>query len=189
MNSKFCALGLTLLTGLSASAQQVNDNNTPLHLMRPANQQRYGIPTTEQVKQTMDRVLYYIDGQTPAVLVDKKTGREVTRMKDIDENTQLKQGGFRLTSYEWGVTYSGVLAAYEATGDEAYHDYVYKRHRLLADMAPWFEKVYQKHKTIDVNVRRVIDPHALDDAGAVATSMIKVLLKDPTAPLRERVDH
>lgn len=189
MNSKFCALGLTLLTGLSASAQQVNDNNTPLHLMRPANQQRYGIPTTEQVKQTMDRVLYYIDGQTPAVLVDKKTGREVTRMKDIDENTQLKQGGFRLTSYEWGVTYSGVLAAYDATGDETYHDYVYKRHRLLADMAPWFEKVYQKHKTIDVNVRRVIDPHALDDAGAVATSMIKVLLKDPTAPLRERVDH
>ncbi|MCR5365056.1 MAG: glycoside hydrolase family 88 protein [Prevotella sp.] len=189
MNSKFCALGLTLLTGLSASAQQVNDNNTPLHLMRPANQQRYGIPTTEQVKQTMDRVLYYIDGQTPAVLVDKKTGREVTRMKDIDENTQLKQGGFRLTSYEWGVTYSGVLAAYDATGDETYRDYVYKRHRLLADMAPWFEKVYQKHKTIDVNVRRVIDPHALDDAGAVATSMIKVLLKDPTAPLRERVDH
>ena len=178
-----------LLTGMSASAQQVNDNNTPLHLMRPANQQRYGIPTTEQVKQTMDRVLYYIDGQTPAVLVDKKTGREVTRMKDIDENTQLKQGGFRLTSYEWGVTYSGVLAAYDATGDETYRDYVYKRHRLLADMAPWFEKVYQKHKTIDVNVRRVIDPHALDDAGAVATSMIKVLLKDPTAPLRERVDH
>ena len=182
-------MGLTLLTGLSASAQQVNDNNTPLHLMRPANQQRYGIPTTEQVKQTMDRVLYYIDGQTPAVLVDKKTGREVTRMKDIDENTQLKQGGFRLTSYEWGVTYSGVLAAYDATGDETYRDYVYKRHRLLADMAPWFEKVYQKHKTIDVNVRRVIDPHALDDAGAVATSMIKVLLKDPTAPLRERVNH
>jgi rhamnogalacturonyl hydrolase YesR len=189
MNRNICALGLMLLTGLSASAQQVNDNNTPLHLMRPANQQRYGIPTTEQVKQTMDRVLHYIDAETPAVLVDKRTGREVTRMKDIDEHTQLKQGGFRLTSYEWGVTYSGVLAAYDATGDEAYRDYVYKRHRLLADMAPWFEKVYQKHKTIDVNVRRVIDPHALDDAGAVATSMMKVLLKDPTAPLRDRVNH
>lgn len=180
---------MALLACIAANGQQVNDNNTPLHLMRPANQQRYGIPTTDQVKQTMDRVLHYIDAETPAVLVDKKTGRDVTRMKDIDENTQLKQGGFRLTSYEWGVTYSGVLAAYEATGDEAYRDYVYKRHRLLADMAPWFEKVYQKHKTIDVNVRRVIDPHALDDAGAVATSMIKVLLKDPTVPLRERVDH
>ena len=162
-----------LLTSLSVSAQQVNDNNTPLHLMRPANQQRYGIPTTEQVKQTMDRVLHYIDAQTPAVLVDRRTGQEVTRMKDINEYTQLKQGGFRLTSYEWGVTYSGVLAAYDVTGDDAYRDYVNKRHRLLADMAPWFQKVYQKHKDIDVNVRRVIDPHALDDAGAVATSMMK----------------
>jgi len=167
-----------LLTGLSASAQQVNDNNTPLHLMRPANQQRYGIPTAEQVKQTMDRVLHYIDAETPAVLVDKRTGQEVMRMKDIDEQTQLKQGGFRLTSYEWGVTYSGVLAAYAVTGDDAYRDYVYKRHRLLADMAPWFEKVYQKHKNIDVNVRRVIDPHALDDAGAVATSMMKALVNE-----------
>ena len=162
-----------LLTSLSVSAQQVNDNNTPLHLMRPANQQRYGIPTTEQVKQTMDRVLHYIDAQTPAVLVDRRTGQEGTRMKDINEYTQLKQGGFRLTSYEWGVTYSGVLAAYDVTGDDAYRDYVNKRHRLLADMAPWFQKVYQKHKDIDVNVRRVIDPHALDDAGAVATSMMK----------------
>jgi len=182
------SLGLALLTSMPATAQQVNDNNTPLHLMRPANQQRYGIPTTEQVKQTMDRVLHYIDSETPATLVDRQTGKEVTRMKDINENTQLKQGGFRLTSYEWGVTYSGALAAYDVTGDVAYRDYVLKRHRLLADMAPYFQKVYQQHKDIDVNVRRVIDPHALDDAGAVATSMMKAMLRDPSLPLRPRID-
>lgn len=182
------SLGLALLTSMPATAQQINDNNTPLHLMRPANQQRYGIPTTEQVKQTMDRVLLYIDSETPATLVDRQTGSEVTRMKDINENTQLKQGGFRLTSYEWGVTYSGALAAYDVTGDVAYRDYVLKRHRLLADMAPYFQKVYQQHKDIDVNVRRVIDPHALDDAGAVATSMMKAMLRDPSLPLRPRID-
>ena len=180
---------MALMATLSASAQQVNDNNTPLHLMRPANQLRYGIPTQNAVKQTIDRVLHYIDSETPAQLVDKRTGKEVTRMKDIDQYTQLKQGGFRLTSYEWGVTYSGVLAAYEVTGDKAYRDYVYKRHQLLSDMAPQFEKVYEKHKDIDVNVRRVIDPHALDDAGAVCVSMIKALLSDRTLPLRERIDH
>ena len=146
---------MALMATLSASAQQVNDNNTPLHLMRPANQQRYGIPTQDAVKQTIDCVLHYIDSETPAQLVDKRTGKEMTRMKDIDQYTQLKQGGFRLTSYEWGVTYSGVLAAYEVTGDKAYRDYVYKRHKLLSDMAPQFEKVYEKHKDIDVNVRRV----------------------------------
>ena len=169
---------LSLLLGglgcaMTASAQQVNDNNTPLHLMRPQYQVGYGVPTVERVKQTIDRVLHYIDAETPAVLVDKRTGKEVTRPEDIDANTQLKQGGFRLTSYEWGVTYSGVLAAYEATGDEAYRDYVGKRHQLLADIAPVFQKIYAKNKAIDGNIRRVIDPHALDDAGAVCCSMIK----------------
>ena len=117
--------------------QPINDNNTPLHLMKPEYKVGYGVSTAAGVKQTMDRVLKYIDAETPAVLVNKRTGKEVARMKDIDADTQLKQGGFRLTSYEWGVTYSGVLAAYEATGDEAYKDYVYKRHRLLAEMAPY----------------------------------------------------
>ena len=160
----------------TVSAQQVNDNNTPLHLMRPQYQVGYGVPTAERVKQTIDRVLHYIDAETPAVLVDKRTGKEVTRPEDIDANTQLKQGGFRLTSYEWGVTYSGVLAAYEATGDEAYRDYVGKRHQLLADIAPVFQKIYVKNKAIDGNIRRVIDPHALDDAGAVCCSMIKAVM-------------
>lgn len=167
----------------TADAQQVNDNNTPLHLMKPDYKLGYGIPKTEQVKQVMDRVLNYITTETPATLVDKRTGQEVKKLKDIDENTQLKQGGFRLTSYEWGVTYSGVLAAYEATGDKAYRDYVFTRHKLLADIAPRFEQLYQAHKSIDGNVRRVIDPHALDDAGAVCASMIKAKMMDGSLPL------
>ncbi len=177
MNTKLIALSFVFFQSpfSTAQAQEINDNNTPLHLMKPAYRIGYGVSTAESVKQTMDRVLRYIDAETPAVLIDKKSGQEVTRMKDITADTQLKQGGFRLTSYEWGVTYSGVLAAYEATGDEAYRDYVYKRHRLLAEMAPQFTKIYEKQKQIDGNVRRVIDPHALDDAGAVCCSMIKAM--------------
>lgn len=172
--------------------QPINDNNTPLHLMKPEYKVGYGVSTAAGVKQTMDRVLKYIDAETPAVLVNKRTGKKVVRMKDIDADTQLKQGGFRLTSYEWGVTYSGVLAAYEATGDEAYKDYVYKRHRLLAEMAPYFKDIYEKNKHIDGNVRRVIDPHALDDAGAVCCSMIKAMgsvFKDADKGLRQLVDE
>ena len=51
-----------------------------------------------------------------------------------------------------------------------------KRHQLLADIAPVYQKIYAKDKAIDVNIRRVIDPHALDDAGAVCCSMIKATL-------------
>ena len=182
--SLFCLFTLFHLSGRA----QINDNNTPLHLMKPAYKLGYGIPTAESVKQTMDRVLRYIDAETPALLVDKSTGREVS-LKDFDADTQLKQGGFRLTSYEWGVTYSGVLAAYDATGDETYLAYVTRRHQLLASLFPVAQEVYAKHKTIDVNIRRVIDPHALDDAGAVCCSMIKSLLRDAKQPLRPLIDN
>ena len=176
-------------TVLTAAAQTtVNDNNTPLHLMKPAYRLGYGIPVESEVKQVMDRVLRYIESETPAELVDKTTGSTVA-LKDIDEKTQLKQGGFRLTSYEWGVTYSAALAAYEATGDPAYRDYVSKRHKLLADIAPAFRKLHAKGKTIDGNIRRVIEPHALDDAGAICCSMIKALLKDGKQPLRPLIDN
>lgn len=172
-----------------ASAQQVNDNNTPLHLMKPAYRIPYGIPTAAEVKQTMDRILRYIDSETPAELVDKRTGKTVTDFSAADEQTQLRQGGFRLTSYEWGVTYSAVLSAFDATGDKAYRDYVFKRHRLLADIAPAFRKLHGQGKAIDVNIRRVVDPHALDDAGAVCCSMIKALDTDPSLPLRPLIDN
>lgn len=180
---------LLLLAAMPCCAQKINDHNTPLHLMKPAYRIDYGIPTTDEVKATMDRVLAYIDAETPAVLIDKRTGKEITSMNEINKDTHLKQGGFRLTSYEWGVTYSGVLAAYKATGDKAYHDYVYKRHRLLAEAAPFFKEIYSKKQRIDGNVRRVIDPHALDDAGAVCVSMIKALLNDKEQPLRPLIDN
>ena len=176
---------LILLTSFIAchsffcAAQTVNDNNTPLHLMKPAYRVGYGVSKADDVKAVMDRVLQYIESETPAELVDKNTGERVTDMSKATADTYLKQGGFRLTSYEWGVTYSGALAAYQATGDKLYKDYVSTRHKLLAFMAPYFQKIYEKNKNIDVNIRRVIDPHALDDAGAVCCSMIKsVLMND-----------
>ena len=177
MTNYFRTTVLALMMGATGSifAQQINDNNTPLHLMKPAYRHGYGVSTAESVKQTMDRVLQYIDAETPAQLVNAKTGETVTQWKDITADVKLKQGGFRLTSYEWGVTYSGVLAAWQATGDEAYRNYVTSRHQLLAEIAPHYNKVYAKDKKIDVNVRKIIDPHALDDAGAVCCSMIKAL--------------
>lgn len=189
MKQKLIPVLLLLAAAVNMHAQQVNDNTTPLHLMKPAYKQGYGIPSAKEVKQTMDRVLQYVDAETPAVLVDQRTGREVTKLSDIDENTQLKQGAFRLTSYEWGVTYSAMLAAYAATSDEAYRDYVYKRHHLLADIAPAFRKLHEKGKQIDGNVRRVIAPHALDDAGAICCSMIKAVLETPSLPLRPLIDN
>ena len=177
-----------LLCAVVFCTAQVNDSNTPLHLMKPDYRLGYGISTPQEVKATMDRVLRYIAAVTPARLVDGKTKKAVTNMADITADTKLEQGDFRLTSYEWGVTYSAVLAAYEATGDTAYRAYLYDRFRLLRDIAPRFRQIYQDDKRIDGNIRRVIDPHALDDAGAICSSMIKTELADPSLQLRPLID-
>ena len=189
-------LALAVGTAGTVCAQQVNDSNTPLHLLKPAYRVGYGVATADSVKAVIDRVLTYIERETPAVLVDQRSGRPVSRFEDMTADTRLQPGGFRLTSYEWGVTYSGALAAYEATGDVRYRDYVRRRHQLLAEMAPYFQKIYAKNKQIDGNVRRVIDPHALDDAGAVCSSMLKAMPTvfadaDPTLRrlLDERIRH
>ena len=68
-----------LLLALSASAaginaQQINDSNTPLHFMKPAYRVGYGVSTAESVKLTMDRVLRYIDSETPCDPELKKGG-------------------------------------------------------------------------------------------------------------------
>ena len=173
---------LTLLLAACCAGSvsgQVNDSNTPLHLMKPQYRLGYGISDPKDVKLLMDRVLAYIATVTPAVLEDKQTGVAVTDMRKIGPQTQLRRGDFRLTSYEWGVTYSAVLAAYEATGDKAYRDYAYERYRLLAAAAPRFDDMNKKGVKIDPLMRKVVDPQALDDAGAICSSMIKAVLSDP----------
>lgn len=183
-------LSLISVTGVSSQAQSVvNDSNTPLHLLKPAYKVGYGIPSEDEVKQVMDRVLHFIDSETPAVLVDGASGKEVTDRKSINDQTRLKQGGFRLTSYEWGVTYSGALAAYASTDDPAYKDYTLDRLQFLAEYEPAFRKIYEQGKRIDGNMRSVIDPHALDDAGAVCCSMIKAQILDPSLQLRPLIDN
>ena len=195
MNRLLVMLLALLLAGFASAqtnrvaTEDINDNNTPLHLMQPNYRVGYGVSKPEDVKSVMDRVLHYIESETPAKLVNKSTGEEVNDLKKITAETQLKQGGFRLTSYEWGVTYSGALAAYEATGDVAYLNYVTTRHQFLADIAPYFQKIYAKDKNIDGNIRRVIDPHALDDSGAICCSMIKASLLSNDTKLRALIDN
>ena len=161
----------------------VNDSNTPLHLLQPAYQGTYGDLTPGQVKKDIDRVFAYIDKETPARVVDKNTGKLITDYTTMGEEAQLERGAFRLASYEWGVTYSALIAAAEATGDQRYMDYVQNRFRFLAEVAPHFKRVYEEKGTTDPQLLQILTPHALDDAGAVCAAMVKVRVKDRSLPV------
>lgn len=167
-----------------------NDATAPLHALKPDYPVPYGPMSKEDIKKVLDKVFDYLDKTTPYQLINKKTGQEVTTAAELDTNTIIKKGDFRLVSYEWGVTYSGMLAAADATGDKRYNTYVKQRFDFMAKWIPLI-----KAKIPAGNIRRndlfrqPIDPRALDDAGAVCASMIKATRAGLVTELRPQIDR
>ena len=154
-------------------AQKVNDSTSPLHLMKPDYETPYGRPDEKTVVAVLDRVYNYLEQCTPMALINKETQAEVKDYSQIDGNTIFKPGDFRLVSYEWGVTYAGMLLASETTGDPKYASYTTSRLKFLAYIYPWFVKLEQKQPDARHAYARILHPHALDDCGAMCAAMIK----------------
>ncbi|TDH26644.1 glycoside hydrolase family 88 protein [Segetibacter sp. 3557_3] len=184
------AYSLVLAAPFCAVAQQkANDVTTPLHLLKPDYDIPYGAPKTEQVKAVLDKVFTYLDATTPAQFVNRKTGEVVTTGTKADTTWALKQGDFRLTSYEWGVTYAGMLRTAETTGDQRYSNYTKQRLEFIADAAPAFKSLLDQFPRASNALRQPVSPHALDDAGAICAAMIKTLRAGGKPSLRPAIDN
>lgn len=151
MNIKTIAFASLFMPAMAFAQDNttINDSNTPLHLLKPDYKYGYGVSTKQEVKAAIDKVMNYILA-----------------------NPQQ----FRTTSYEWGVTYSACLDAAKASGDKKYAAYVEQNFKAIADAFPGAMKDLKKGKTLDTAIRKVVDPHALDDAGAICAAMIKAEL-------------
>lgn len=158
----------------STSTEKINDSNTPLHLLTPEYNTPYREWKAEDIKVPLDRILKYLESSTPIRVIDRETGKEIKDYTQINRNSELERGDFRLASYEWGVTYSGMMHAAQATGDARYMKYVEDRFRFLTAVFPYFTSIVDKYDTVDEQMRQIIRPQALDDAGAVCAAMIKM---------------
>ncbi len=189
---KIFYITLTIVSLLSnAFSQEKDDVNTPLHLLPARYPVPYGAPGRAAVKEILDRVFIYIDRSTPAQLVNKVTGSPITDINDFPGDAMLKKGVFRITSYEWGVVYSALINAHQQTGDSAYIRYVKDRHEFIARWAPVFRSMLNAGKLSpndDFPLKQPVAPHALDDGGAVAASMIKSQLAGHAKGLRDQID-
>jgi rhamnogalacturonyl hydrolase YesR len=165
------------------------DSNTPLHQLQPDYPVPYGPPSVGKVTEVLHRVLTYLDAATPARVVSRRTGREITDYSQLGDDAVFEQGAFRLISYEWGVTYSGMLLAGETTGDPKFTEYAAKRLRLIADLAPHYRAKLQADRQLRSPLRSVLEPRALDDAGSMCAAMIKASRAGIRAELRPLVDN
>ncbi|MCS0583167.1 glycoside hydrolase family 88 protein [Massilia pinisoli] len=184
MKTRSMALALAACA-LSASAQQAPapQERGPvaadalLHAQQVHYPTPYGAMDAAEVKAVLDRVFGYLDQVTPAEVIDQRTGAPIADLSKPDPNAVLKPGDFRLTSYEWGVTYTGMLAAGAATGDRHYTDYAIQRHQLLSRLTKTYLPLVQADREhAAAPIKSFLNPHALDDAGALCHSFLKAKL-------------
>jgi len=171
-----------------STKEKMNDFNTPMHLMKPDYITPYGVLKPEEVKTVIDRVLTFLIDATPTKVLNKDTKVAITDFSKIDKNSVLERGTFRLASYEWGVTYTGMLVAAKNTGDDRYKKYVSDRFTFLSSIAPHFEKL-RKEGIVEPQMRQMLHPEALDDAGAVCSAMIKAQVDGIQFNGRPLIDH
>jgi rhamnogalacturonyl hydrolase YesR len=192
MQKIFPLLIASLFTWVSSGAQVKpgTDANAPLHALAVDYPTPYAPMPGVEIKKIMDRILDYLDAVTPAQMVNKQTGEAIKDVSGLDTNSMLKQGDFRLTSYEWGVTYSAMLRAAETTGDVKYRNYVKNRFDFLAQWLPAVKKLKTNgtFKGLNYPLRQATEPHALDDAGAVCAAMIRATRAGVNNNLRPQID-
>ena len=187
----YILFSLCLISFNRGMGQEKDDVNTPLHLL-PANYSSpYSPPERKAVKLLLDKVFTYINASTPIKLVQKSTGLPIEKPEDVSADVMLQKGVFRITSYEWGVTYSALINAFKHTGDTNYIRYVRDRQEFIARWAPVFRSLLQRGKltmAYDFPLKQPVAPHALDDGGAVAASMIKSQMAGYADGLRDQID-
>jgi len=167
-----------------------NDSHAPLHLLKPDYGFNYGVLLPEEVKKQTDVILKYLNASTHAKVEDSKSHLQILDFNKINDNSQLVRGDFRIASYEWGVTYAGMLKVAETTKDSEYEKYVTDRVGFISDVAPYFKSVFDKGGKIDVQMNQILNPHALDDAGAVCASVIRTaVLKNEKQKYKSLIDN
>ena len=175
------------------SSKQKNDSNSPLHLMKSNYKIPYGIPDTTTIELQLKHIFELLNKETPMQLTDLKSGKIISDFSAIDGNSALVKGAFRLNSYEWGVTYIGMLNSGKITGNNDFSNYTINRIAYLSKLVPYFKKVLAKTQTSETQINHMINPEALDDAGSICVAFIRSTIakpnKDTDAIIRNYIDY
>lgn len=167
---------------------EINDSTTPLHLLQPDYTTPYKVLSVDSVKADIDHVFSYIDSVTPARVVNEE-GEVIDDLTNLPDGAKLNQGTYRLTSYEWGVMYMALLDAYNTLGDAKYKDYVSDRIGFLAKAAPAFAELASRTGRHDGQMRQVIAPATLDDAGAMSAAFMRAAMADSTLKIGDIIER
>ena len=162
-----------------------------------ANPQRiqpsYPVPyektSVEAITRVLERIRVYLDSATPARLINRQNGEEIKDLSKPGSDAVIERGSFGLISYEWGVTYAGMLLAGEAAGDSRFADYAARRLQFIARLAPFYRAQLETNPQAMTPLRPVLSPRSLDDSGSMCAAMIKAYRAGVAPDLKPLIDN
>ncbi len=143
----------------------------------PAYPLPYPPAKVEEIKAVLDRVLGYLERASPVRVINRDTGEPVADLTHLPPHPALDRTDFLLTSYEWGVTYSGMLQVAAVTNDQRYAAYTRERLGAIAMLAAHLKDQPPAAEPAGLqrmlSLRSVLAPGKLDDSGSMCAAMIK----------------
>jgi unsaturated rhamnogalacturonyl hydrolase len=142
---------------------------------------RYELATTEQIREVVDRVHAYAVEAAPIKVIDGDTGEAVPDLTKLPRTVALERTDLQIVTYEWGVTYAGMMLLSQITGDARFNRYTDERLTAIArlatharaNMKPGTTHANYPRPTHGIWLRGTLLPGRLDDAGAMCAAMIK----------------
>lgn len=129
-----------------------------------------------QAKEIIERIYNYLNSCTPFTMANAE-GADVSP-DNATADCRFKRGEFLINTYEWGVTYSGLLLAGQLLSEPKYLDYVYDRLGAIGAVYDRLEPLHAKGD--DVKMKYLVAPHWLDDCGSMCAAMSKATIMDPS---------
>ncbi|HSH09994.1 MAG TPA: glycoside hydrolase family 88 protein [Oceanipulchritudo sp.] len=134
---------------------------------------RYEPAEVAGIADVLQRVTDYLGRNSPVRLVDLATGEPIEGEADSVPHPGLERGLFSIISYEWGVTYAGMLRAWEVTADERYFNYSRERLEILGKLGNHYRALSLADRPRRYPVMGLMQPRSLDNCGAMAAALIK----------------
>ena len=156
----------------------------------------YEAATEAQIRAVLDHVHAYLVAASPVAVVDADTGAAATLDK-LPAHVALARTDLLIATYEWGVTYAGMLRAAEITNDARFRDYTRERVTAIATLAAHAKAQLPAGTTREnfpaakngFSLRGVLLPRALDDAGAMCAALVKAERAKVGTGLRPWIDN
>ena len=141
----------------------------------------YELATVEQIRAVVDRVYSYAVEAAPVRVVNGDTGETVTNLNQLPATVALARTDLQIVTYEWGVTYAGMMLLAKVTGDARFDRYTDERVTAIAKvavhartkMAPGTTHANYPRPAHGIWLRGTLLPGRLDDAGAMCAAFIK----------------